>query len=147
MLRECAASLLLPPIRGAIPADDPLSITTLETVRSNLGRHGFVYRFRLDERPLGEAEGAFLLCGFLMALADHQQGSDLATVRWFELNRTAGGPPGLFTEEFDVGQRQLRGNLPQAFVHALLFEAAHRLADTSGPSVGTGTGNSNSTAV
>lgn len=28
----------------------------------------------------------------------------------------------------DVEQRQLRGNLPQAFVHALLFETAHRRA-------------------
>jgi len=27
-----------------------------------------------------------------------------------------------------VGQRQLRGNLPQAFAHALLFEAVHVLA-------------------
>jgi len=122
------AALLLPSIRGAIPASDPRSITTLEAVRSELAQHGFVYRFRPDKRPLGEAEGAFLLCGFLMALADHQQGNDLAAARWFERNRTACGPPGLFTEEFDVGQSQLRGNLPQAFVHALMFETAHRLA-------------------
>ncbi|MCV7378957.1 glycoside hydrolase [Mycobacterium alsense] len=134
------AALLLPSIRGAVPADDPRSIATLEAVRSDLGRHGFVYRFRPDERPLGEAEGAFLLCGFLMALADHQQGNTVAAVRWFERNRTACGPPGLFAEEFDIGQRQLRGNLPQAFVHALLLEAAHRLADASGRCVGTGTG-------
>ncbi len=41
--------------------------------------------------------------------------------------------PGLFTEEFDVVQRQLRGNLPQAFVHALLIETAHTLTtDTAG---------------
>ncbi|MGH3970563.1 MAG: glycoside hydrolase family 15 protein [Mycobacterium sp.] len=134
------AALLMPAIRGAIPASDPRSIATLDAVRADLGRHGFVYRFRPDKDPLGEAEGAFLLCGFLMALADHQQGNELAAVRWFERNRTACGPPGLFTEEFDVAQRQLRGNLPQAFVHALLFEAAHRLADCSGPNVGAGTG-------
>jgi GH15 family glucan-1,4-alpha-glucosidase len=134
------AALLIPSIRGAIPASDPRAIATLEAVRSDLGRHGFVYRFRPDQRPLGEAEGAFLLCGFLTALADHQQGNDLAAVRWFERNRTACGPPGLFTEEFDVGQRQLRGNLPQAFVHALFLEAAHRLAGVPGPSIGTGTG-------
>ena len=134
------AALLMPLIRGAIPANDPRSITTLEAVRAELGRHGFVYRFCPDERPLGEPEGAFLLCGFVMALADHLQGNDLAAVRWFERNRTACGPPGLFTEEFDIGQRQLRGNLPQAFVHALLLETAHRLADGYGPSVGTGTG-------
>lgn len=134
------AALLTPSIRGGIPATDPRTVATLEAVRADLGRHGFVYRFRPDERPLGEAEGAFLLCGFLMALADHQQGNELAAVRWFERNRTACGPPGLFTEEFDIGQRQLRGNLPQGFVHALMFEAAHRLADASGPAVGTGTG-------
>lgn len=134
------AALLTPAIRGALPAGDPRSIATVEAVRNDLGRHGFVYRFRPDERPLGEAEGAFLLCGFLMALADHQQGNELAAVRWFERNRTACGPPGLFTEEFDVAQRQLRGNLPQAFVHALLFESAHRLADSCGPGVGAGTG-------
>jgi hypothetical protein len=52
----------------------------------------------------------------------------LAALQWFERGRTACGPPGLLTEEYDVGQRQLRGNLPQAFTHALLFEAAHLLA-------------------
>lgn len=136
------AALLTPAIRGALPPSDPRSVATVEAVRADLGRHGFVYRFRPDERRLGEAEGAFLLCGFLMALADHQQGNDLAAVRWFERNRTACGPPGLFTEEFDVTQRQLRGNLPQAFVHALLFETAHRLVDTCRPNVGLGTGKS-----
>ena len=30
---------------------------------------GYVYRFRQDQRPLEDAEGAFVLCGFLMALA------------------------------------------------------------------------------
>jgi hypothetical protein len=49
-------------------------------------------------------------------------------VRWFERNRSACGPPGLFTEEYDVVWHQLRGNMPQAFVHALLLESAGRLA-------------------
>ncbi|OBK19700.1 glycoside hydrolase family 15 protein [Mycobacterium asiaticum] len=134
------AALLIPSIRGAVPADDPRTVGTLEAVRAELGRHGFVYRFQPDDRPLGEAEGAFLLCGFLMSLADHQQGNTIQAVRWFERNRTACGSPGLFAEEFDITQRQLRGNLPQAFVHALLFEAAHRLADGKGGPIGTGTG-------
>jgi hypothetical protein len=134
------AALLMPSIRGAVPATDPRTVATVEAVRADLGRHGFVYRFRPDERPLGEAEGAFLFCSFVMALADHQQGNHLAAVRWLERNRTACGPPGLYTEEFDIAQRQLRGNVPQAFVHALLFETAHRLKDVGGPCVGTGTG-------
>jgi hypothetical protein len=132
------AALLMPSIRGAIPPSDPRSVATIQAVRADLSQDGFVYRFRPDERPLGDAEGAFLLCGFMMALADHQQHNDLAAVRWFERNRTACGPPGLFTEEYDVTQRQLRGNLPQAFVHALMFETAHRLAGPLSPPVAPG---------
>lgn len=121
------AALLLPAIRGALPRGDPRSHPTLEAVADDLGREGYVYRFRQDQRPLEEAEGAFVLCGFLMALATHQEGRYAEAVSWFERNRAACGPPGLFSEEFDVGQRQLRGNLPQAFVHALLLECAARL--------------------
>jgi GH15 family glucan-1,4-alpha-glucosidase len=118
------AALLLPAIRGAIPADDPRSLATLRAVRGELCVDGYAYRFRPDARPLGEAEGAFLLCGFLMALALDQQGDHVGAARWFERNRAACGAPGLLSEEFDVRQRQLRGNLPQAFVHALLLECA-----------------------
>ncbi|MBO0728110.1 MAG: hypothetical protein J2P57_02550 [Acidimicrobiaceae bacterium] len=121
------AALLLPAIRGAVAPDDPRSRATFETVETELSEDGYLYRFRQDERPLGEAEGAFLLCGFVMALAADQQGQQVKARAWFERNRAACGPPGLFTEEFDVAERQLRGNLPQAFVHAMLLECAQRL--------------------
>jgi GH15 family glucan-1,4-alpha-glucosidase len=49
-------------------------------------------------------------------------------VRWFERGRAACGPAGIYTEEYDVHQHQLRGNLPQAFVHAALLESAVRLS-------------------
>jgi GH15 family glucan-1,4-alpha-glucosidase len=122
------AALMLPPVRGALPAADPRTLATLAAVRDQLASEEFVYRFRHDQRPLGDAEGAFLLCGFIMALAENQQGNDVSALRYFERNRAACGPPGLLSEEYDVGQRQLRGNLPQAFVHALLLESAARLA-------------------
>jgi len=85
---------------------------------------GYAYRYKADRRPLGESEGAFLLCGFLLSLAWSQQGETLAAARAYERNRAGCGPPGLLAEEFDVTQRQLRGNLPQDFVHALLIECA-----------------------
>jgi hypothetical protein len=122
------AALLLPAIRGALPAHDPRSAATLRAVRDELTEDGYVYRYRHDQRPLRDAEGAFLLCGFLMAMATHQHGNPLEAARWFERNRSACGPPGLFAEEYDVTQRQLRGNLPQAFVHAAMLESAVRLA-------------------
>ena len=52
----------------------------------------------------------------------------MEAARWFERNRAACGSPGLYAEEYDVAERQLRGNLPQAFVHAMLLECAARLA-------------------
>ncbi|MGH7691997.1 MAG: glycoside hydrolase family 15 protein [Candidatus Dormibacteria bacterium] len=128
------AALLLPAIRGAFPADDPRSRATVAAVADELGREGYVYRFRHDQRPLHEAEGAFVLCGFFMALAAHQQGRDTEARSWFERNRAACGPPGLLTEEYDVRQRQLRGNVPQAFAHALLLESAARLPRPAGQS-------------
>jgi GH15 family glucan-1,4-alpha-glucosidase len=122
------AALLLPGIRGAVPAGDPRVLATLEAVGTELSQDGYLYRYRADDRPLGEAEGAFLLCGFAMALTLHQQGREVEAARWFERNRAACGTPGLFSEEYDITQRQVRGNTPQAFVHALLLESAQRLA-------------------
>ncbi|MGH3281740.1 MAG: glycoside hydrolase family 15 protein [Trebonia sp.] len=122
------AALLLPAIRGAVPATDPRSVATFGAVAADLGDDGYVYRFRHDQRPLEQAEGAFLLCGFLMAMAAQQQCLPAEAAAWFERNRASCGPSGLLTEEFDVSQRQLRGNVPQAFVHAMLLESAARLA-------------------
>jgi alpha,alpha-trehalase len=121
------AALLIPPVRGALPGDDRRTIATLAAFTRELVEDGFAYRFRHDSRPLGEAEGAFLLCGFIVALAKLQQDDLVGAVQWFERNRTTCGPAGLLAEEFDVQQRQLRGNLPQAFVHAMLLETAVRL--------------------
>jgi len=128
------AALLLPVIRGTLPADDPRSRATVRAVQDELTEDGYVYRFRHDARPLHKSEGAFLLCGFWMAQVAQVCGDAAVAARWFERNRAACGPAGLYTEEYDVRQRQLRGNLPQAFVHAGMLECAARLSATpSGP--------------
>jgi hypothetical protein len=118
------AALLMPAVRGAFPPDDPRTVATLQRVLDDLTTDGYAYRFQHGDRPLGEREGAFLLCGFMVALAQDALGRDVEAFRWFERNRAAAGSPGLFSEEFDVQRRQLRGNLPQAFVHALMLETS-----------------------
>ncbi|HEX9040845.1 MAG TPA: glycoside hydrolase family 15 protein [Trebonia sp.] len=122
------AALLLPAIRGGLAPGDPRSAATTEAVRTELASDGFVYRFRHDARPLHKAEGAFLLCGFWMAMVEHACGNPVAAAHWFERNRSATGPAALYTEEYDVHQRQLRGNVPQAFVHAAMLECAVTLS-------------------
>ncbi|WP_413098478.1 glycoside hydrolase family 15 protein [Streptomyces sp. Inha503] len=122
------AALLLPLARGCLPPGDPSGPLTRRFIEERLSEDGYLYRFAHGDQPLGEAEGAFLLCGFMMTLAAHRQSDPVSAFRWFERTRAACGPPGLFAEEYDVRQRQLRGNLPQAFVHAQLLEAAVRLS-------------------
>ena len=92
-----------------------------EAVRSELGDDGDAYRYAPIHELLGQSEDAFLLCGPARALSEAHLGYRVAAFRWFERNRAAGGPAGLLAEEYDVGQRQrqLRGNQPQAFVHAM----------------------------
>lgn len=124
------AALLMAPVRGAVSPSDPRSIATLRAVTSQLVQDGYVYRYAVGGQPLGDAEGAFLLCGFVMCLAQLAAGNHVEAFRWFERQRAASGPAGLLAEEFDVRQRQLRGNLPQGFVHALLLECSIRLAKT-----------------
>jgi alpha,alpha-trehalase len=122
------AALLFAGIRGSVAVDDPRTIATLETYLQDLTVDGYAYRFRHDARPLADAEGSFLLCGFLVALALQQCGQELEARGWYERTRAACGPSLIFSEEFDVRQRYMRGNMPQAFVHALMLETSARLA-------------------
>jgi alpha,alpha-trehalase len=113
---------------GLGAADDPRTAATLNAYLRDLTRDGYAYRFRHDDRPLQEAEGSFLLCGFLVALSLDQQHHPIEARAWYERTRAACGPPQLLSEEYDPHQHQMRGNLPQAFVHALMIEASARLA-------------------
>jgi hypothetical protein len=135
------SALLIPGIRGAIPPDDPRTIRTRQAILDELTDDGHVYRFQHRVSggsgiPLHEAEGAFVLSGFHMSMALLATGDVRGALRFYERNRGALGPPGLFAEEYDVIQRQLRGNLPQAFVHAAALEAGRRLADAGVSSEG-----------
>ncbi len=118
------ASLLLAQIRGALSPEDPRSQATRRAVIDELTEDGYVYRYRHHGASLADAEGAFLICNFWLALACLDAGEYIEGVRWFERARSSAGSPGLLAEEFDVEEHQLRGNLPQAFVHALLIECA-----------------------
>jgi GH15 family glucan-1,4-alpha-glucosidase len=121
------AALLTAGIRGAVPLGDPRTRATIDAVERELTEDGLAYRYRIDDRPPGESEGAFLVCGLWMALAWNGLREPVRATRWFERARAACGGPGIYAEEYDVAQRQLRGNLPQAFVHALVLECAATL--------------------
>ena len=113
---------------GRCPPTTPAPSPPWTAYLRDLTVDGYAYRFRHDQRPLDEAEGSFTFCGFLVALALHQQHQPVDATAWFERTRSACGSPGLYSEEYDTTERQLRGNLPQAFVHALHLETAARIS-------------------
>jgi hypothetical protein len=118
------ASLLLAEVRGALSPSDPRSATTRVVIARELGKDHYLYRYCEPGHGLGADEGAFLIGNFWMSLAQLGAGSPTEAARWFERGRAAMSTTGLFSEEFDTAEHQLRGNLPQAFVHAMLIEAA-----------------------
>lgn len=91
------AALLLPLARG-VPSHDPSLTLTGSEVTRQPADDGYVHRFRRQEQPLGDAEAAFLLCGFTTAMAAHAEGRETEAMRWSERTRSACGPPGLFAE-------------------------------------------------
>jgi len=121
------AALLLGGLRGAVALDDPRTLDTLAAVQAELDVDGYVFRFRHDARPLPQAEGAFLLCSYWAAMTEAALGQSVRAVSRLEKALAAAGPPQLFSEEFDPVQHQMRGNLPQGFVHALALEACVRM--------------------
>ncbi len=98
--RDLDASVLLLPLVGFLPADDPRVRSTIEQIDRHLGRGALVYRCRADDGLPGE-EGAFLLCSFWMVEAVAMVGRvDEAIERFTELLAYA-GEHGLLSEEVD----------------------------------------------
>ncbi len=118
------SSLLLSEVRGTVGPEDPRSVATRVAVIDELCEDDYIYRYAEPGEPLGKNEGAFLICNFWMALAYLGCGDTVKGAQYFERARASCSSSGLFSEEYDVAQRQLRGNLPQSFVHALLIETA-----------------------
>jgi GH15 family glucan-1,4-alpha-glucosidase len=127
------ASLLLLPIVGFLPPEDPRIRGTVEAVQQQLSWDGMLLRYRAERRleslPVGE--GAFLPCSFWLvdALAldrRHDEATEL-----FERLLGVRNDLGLLAEEYDPREQRLLGNFPQAFSHIALVNSAFNLATAS----------------
>ena len=129
------ASLLLIPLVGFLPPDDPRVLGTIAAIEQKLMWNGLVLRYDTgsgaDGLPPGE--GAFLACSFWLAdnyaLTGRMGEARALLERLLALRNDVG----LFAEEYDpVGKRQL-GNFPQAFSHLALIGTAHNLTNVAHP--------------
>jgi len=128
------ASLLLMPLMGFLPAEDPRVQGTLKAIEGSLMSGGLVLRYNTEKVSDGlpPGEGVFLACSFWMVSALVLQGRDADAKKLFERVLSLANDVGLLAEEYDVGAKRLVGNFPQALSHISLINAAFHLASPNG---------------
>ena len=132
---ELDASLLLMPLVGFLPANDPRITGTVAAIERELTVDGFVLRYHTHttDDGLPPGEGAFLACSFWLADNMVLQGRIPEARALFQRLLTLCNDVGLLAEEYDPHGRRLLGNFPQAFSHVALVNTALNLTRSVGP--------------
>ena len=127
---ESRRELLMIPLVGFLPPDDPRVLGTVAAIERELMDGGFVLRYRTetggDGLPAGE--GAFLACSFWLAENFALQGRVDDARALFERLVSLCNDLGLLSEEYGPHEKRLLGNFPQAFSHVALVSCAFALS-------------------
>jgi GH15 family glucan-1,4-alpha-glucosidase len=124
------ASLLMIPLVGFLPPEDPRVLGTIAAVEKHLRKDGFVARYDTGQTDDGlpPGEGAFLPCTFWLADCYAQTGRRDEARELFEQLTGLCNDVGLLSEEYDHVAKRLVGNFPQAFSHVGLVNTAFNLS-------------------
>ena len=132
--RGLDAALLLIPRFGFLGWDDPRVIGTVEAVQRELSEDGLLLRYRPEgvdtDDGLPGHEGAFLACSFWLVDALTGIGRRVEAEILFERLLGLRNDLGLLSEEYDTRAGRQLGNVPQAFSHVGLVNAARHLSGT-----------------
>ncbi len=122
------ASLLLLPLVGFLPAQDPRVKATVTAIEHELTIDGFVRRYHTSETQDGlpPGEGAFVACSFWLVDNFLLQGRIDDARQLFERLLAISNDVGLLAEEYDPRAGRQLGNFPQAFSHLALVGTALR---------------------
>jgi GH15 family glucan-1,4-alpha-glucosidase len=129
------AAVLMIPLVGFLPPDDPRVASTIDAIgrpleAGGLSSDGFVMRYEPTNQEvdgIGEREGVFLPCSFWMVEALALAGRTEPARALFERLLEVANDLGLYAEEYDPQAPRMVGNFPQAFTHLSLVAAAHTL--------------------
>jgi GH15 family glucan-1,4-alpha-glucosidase len=118
------ASLLLLPLVGFLPIRDARITGTIAAIERELVEDGLVRRWSYATDP---DDGAFIACTCWLADCLEMQGRKAEARAYCERVLALRNDVGLLSEEWNVGQRRMSGNFPQAFSHLALINTALRL--------------------
>ncbi|MEU4678545.1 glycoside hydrolase family 15 protein [Micromonospora sp. NPDC023737] len=119
---ELDASVLLMPLVGFLPADDPRMRSTIRKIEERLSENGLLRRWEGD--PAG-----FVICSFWMVSCLALAGERDRAGQLFEHLADQVNDLGLLAEQVDPRSGQALGNFPQALSHIGLINAAGDLTD------------------
>src|ERR1700722_330449 len=131
---ELDASLLLLPLVGFLPPEDPRIVGTVAAIERELTIDGLVLRYLTHEGVDGlpPGEGVFLACSFWLVDNLVLQGRKDEARALFERLLGLANDVGLLAEEYDPREKRQLGNFPQAFSHLALINSALNL-ENHGP--------------
>ncbi len=126
---ELDASLLLMPLVGFLPPDDPRITATVAAIERELMVDGFISRYRTHkvDDGLPPGEGTFLACTFWMVDNLALQGRMDEAHALYERLVSLTNDVGLLSEEYDPQTQRFTGNFPQAFSHVALVHTGLNL--------------------
>ena len=124
------ASLLMIPLVGFLPPEDPRVRGTVAAIEKRLMADGLVLRYdsRKTDDGLPPGEGAFLACSFWLVDNYAMLGRMDDARALFERLLSLRNDVGLLAEEYDPRLGRLVGNFPQAFSHVGLVDSALNLS-------------------
>ena len=109
------------PIVGFLPAGDERVRSTVAAIEHKLTQDGLVMRYEED------SGSAFLPCSFWMVAVLILLNRRNDAIDLLEKLRSLSNDAGLLAEEYDLRNKRLMGNFPQAFTHVSLVNAIHML--------------------
>ncbi len=123
------SALLLLPVIGFVNCDDERMIRTTDAIREDLEVEGLLRRYPPGSDGMKGREGVFLACSLWLAECLGRQHRVKEAHQVFKRVLSTGNELGLFSEEYDVERREMRGNFPQGLTHLSLIAAAVAIAE------------------
>jgi GH15 family glucan-1,4-alpha-glucosidase len=128
---EVDAALLVMPLVGFLPPDDPRVLGTIAAIEEDLMHDGFLKRYRTESGVDGLPgdEHPFLACSWWLVSAYAVTGQLEKARALMDRLVALCNDVGLLSEEYDPRTGHMAGNFPQAFSHLSLIGAAYALAE------------------